>query len=113
MPVAIAGMHRAGTSMVARVLRVCGLDLGGDEHFAPPAPDNTEGYWEDLRFVAWNERILEAFGGAWDVVPDLPDGWTADPRLASIRHEAAAMAEVRDEPWGFKDPRTSVTAPFW
>ena len=36
MPVAIAGMHRAGTSMVARVLRLCGLDLGEDEHFALP-----------------------------------------------------------------------------
>ena len=80
MPVAIAGMHRAGTSMVARALRLCGLDLGAEEHFAPPAPDNTEGCWEDLRFVAWNERILDALGGAWDVVPERPAGWTADPR---------------------------------
>ena len=79
MPVAIAGMHRAGTSMVARVLRICGLDLGADEHFAPAAPDNTEGYWEDLRFVAWNERILETFGGAWDVVPSFAAGWTSRP----------------------------------
>jgi hypothetical protein len=113
MPVAITGMHRAGTSMVARVLRICGLDLGADEHFAPPAPDNTEGYWEDLRFVAWNERILESFGGAWDVVPAFPAGWTADPRLDTIREEAEALARTRSEPWGWKDPRTSLTAPFW
>lgn len=113
MPVAIAGMHRAGTSMVARALRLCGLDLGDEEHFAPPAPDNTEGYWEDLRFVGWNERLLAAFGGAWDVVPDLPAGWEDDPRLAPIRTEAAELAATRGEPWGFKDPRTSVAAPFW
>ena len=113
MPVAIAGMHRAGTSMVARALRMCGLDLGADEHFAPPAPDNTEGYWEDLRFVAWNERILDAFGGAWDAVPTCPRAWAADERLVSMRAEVDAMAAARQEPWGWKDPRTSLTAPFW
>lgn len=113
MPVAIAGMHRAGTSMVARILRLCGLDLGGDEHFAPPAPDNTEGYWEDLRFLAWNERILEAFEGAWDAVPSFPPGWPSDPRLQAVRDEADALAASRQEPWGWKDPRTSLTAPFW
>jgi hypothetical protein len=113
MPVAIAGMHRAGTSMVARVLRVCGVDLGGDEHFAPPAPDNTEGYWEDLRFVGWNDRILDAFGGAWDALPDFPPAWASDPRLDGIRAEVDALAATRSEPWGWKDPRTSLTAPFW
>jgi hypothetical protein len=113
MPVAIAGMHRAGTSMVARVLRACGLDLGADEHFAPPAHDNTEGYWEDLRFVAWNDRILEAFMGSWDAVPAFPPGWTSDPRLSAVRDEAEAMAATRREPWGWKDPRTSLTARFW
>jgi hypothetical protein len=113
MPVAIAGMHRAGTSMVARALRLCGLDVGDEAHFAPPAPDNTEGYWEDLRFVGWNERLLAAFGGAWDVVPERPAGWEDDPRLAPIRTEVADLAATRAEPWGFKDPRTSVAAPFW
>jgi hypothetical protein len=113
MPVAIAGMHRAGTSMVARILRICGLDLGGDEHFAPPAPDNTEGYWEDLRFLGWNDRILDAFEGAWDAVPWFPSGWPSDPRLQAIREEADALAASRAEPWGFKDPRTSLTVPFW
>jgi hypothetical protein len=113
MPVAIAGMHRAGTSMVARVLQICGLDLGGEANFAPPAPDNTEGYWEDLRFVSLNDRILDAFGGAWDAPPALPDGWVRDARLDGIRREAEAIAGGRPEPWGWKDPRTSLTAAFW
>lgn len=113
MPVAIAGMHRAGTSMVARVLNLCGLDLGGEAHYAPPAPDNAEGYWEDLRFVSLNDRILDAFGGAWDAPPALPAGWTHDARLDAIRREAEALVVGRPEPWGFKDPRASLTAAFW
>jgi sulfotransferase family protein len=113
MPICIAGMHRAGTSMVARVLEGCGLDLGGPAHFAPPAPDNRDGYWEDLRFVALNDRILDRLGGAWDHPPALTRGWEALPDLDPERREAEALAGGRAEPWGWKDPRTSLTVPLW
>ena len=113
MPICIAGMHRAGTSMVARLLEGCGLDLGGPAHFAPPAPDNRDGYWEDLRFVAMNDRILDRLGGAWDTPPTPASGWEASPELESERREAEALAGGRAEPWGWKDPRTSLTVPFW
>src|SRR5688500_12617514 len=113
MPIAIAGMHRAGTSMVARVLEGCGLDLGGAVHFAPPAPDNRDGYWEDLRFVAMNDRILERLGGAWDHPPAAPRGWQASPELEAERRDAEELVSGRAEPWGWKDPRTSLTLPFW
>lgn len=113
MPIIIAGMHRAGTSMVARLLEGCGLDLGGPGHFAPPAPDNRDGYWEDLRFVALNDRILDRVGGSWDQPPALPPGWEAAPELEAERREAASLVAGRAEPWGWKDPRTSLTIPFW
>ena len=32
----IIGMHRSGTSMVVRLLNLCGLDLGPPEQFMPP-----------------------------------------------------------------------------
>jgi hypothetical protein len=113
MPICIAGMHRAGTSMVARVLEGCGTDLGGPAHFAPPAPDNRDGYWEDLRFVALNDRILDRFEGAWDHPPVLPADWEGSPRLDAERREAEALVRSRVEPWGWKDPRNSLTLPFW
>jgi len=113
MPICIAGMHRAGTSMVARVLEGCGTDLGGPAHFAPPAPDNRDGYWEDLRFLALNERILDRFGGAWDHPPVLPRGFEASAELEAERREAEALVGTRAEPWGWKDPRNSLTIPFW
>ena len=113
MPICIAGMHRAGTSMVARMLEGCGVDLGGPEHFAPPAPDNRDGYWEDLRFVALNDRILEKFEGAWDHPPVLAPGWEAMAGLEAERRDAEAILRWRTEPWGWKDPRNSLTIPFW
>jgi hypothetical protein len=113
MPICIAGMHRAGTSMVARLLEGCGLDLGGPTRFAPPAPDNRDGYWEDLRFVAMNDRLLDRLGGAWDNPPTMAPGWEASPDLEAERREAEALVGGRAEPWGWKDPRTSLTIPFW
>lgn len=99
--------------MVARILEGCGVDLGGPAHFAPPAPDNRDGYWEDLRFVALNDRILDRLGGAWDRPPSLPPGWESSPALKPERREAEALVGGRTEPWGWKDPRTSLTVPFW
>lgn len=113
MPICIAGMHRAGTSMVARLVEGCGVDLGGPAHFAPPAPDNRDGYWEDLRFVVLNDRILEKFQGAWDHPPVLPPGWEASADLEAERREAGEIVRGRSEPWGWKDPRNSLTIPFW
>jgi hypothetical protein len=113
MPICIAGMHRAGTSMVARLLEGCGVDLGGAANFAPPAPDNRDGYWEDLRFLALNERILDRFQGAWDHPPALPKGWEGSSRVEPERRDAGALVQTRSEPWGWKDPRNSLTIPFW
>lgn len=47
MPVCIAGFHRAGTSMVARLLARSGVYLGPEEDLLAPAPDNPEGFWEN------------------------------------------------------------------
>lgn len=115
MPVCIAGMHRSGTSMIARMLNICGLYLGSEEELYPAQPDNPEGFWEHVRFQSINNRLLESLGGAWDRVPELPEGWEQDPRFERLRREAIELvAEFEGrEPWGWKDPRSSITLAFW
>ena len=46
MPACIAGMHRSGTSMVARALAACGLELGSESELIGPTADNEWGHWE-------------------------------------------------------------------
>ena len=38
--VCIAGMHRTGTSMVARMLNLCGVYLGKEKDLIPSEKDN-------------------------------------------------------------------------
>ena len=65
----ITGAHRSGTSMVARLLHTCGLDLGPKADLMPPAFDNPDGFWEKLNFVAMNDELLNELSGAWDLPP--------------------------------------------
>src|ERR1700687_3100040 len=55
MPVAIAGVHRSGTSLIARALSSCGLYLGDENELMPPGAGNDEGFWENVKFVEIND----------------------------------------------------------
>jgi len=73
MPICIAGMHRSGTSMVARLLRDCGLYLGPEEELGFDVR-NGEPHWENVRFVELNDEILNRLGGSWHNPPKFRAG---------------------------------------
>ena len=93
----------------------CTCSATGAEELIDAAEDNPEGFWENKAIVACNDELLEAAGGAWDNPPDLPPQAVDDPRVAHIdeprRPRSPALRE--HEPWGFKDPRTCLTAAYW
>jgi hypothetical protein len=110
----ISGMHRSGTSMVARLLLACGMSLGPEEELNKPAHDNPAGYCENRSFVRLNEEIVAQFGGRWDEPPPLPDGWEFTPAANSFLARAQELVGQSRRPlWGWKDPRNSLTLPFW
>ena len=114
-PVCIAGMHRSGTSTVAQLLSKCGLYLGSKDDLVAAGPANPDGYWENKRFLAINRRILEVYRSGWDLPPSLEDGWQNGEAMRPLRLEAEHLLgdfEGR-EPWGWKDPRSCLTLPFW
>jgi hypothetical protein len=115
LPVCIAGMHRSGTSLVSRLLYHCGLYLGPEAELLPPRPGNEEGYWENRRFVELNQTILFRLGYGWDLPPDPATGWENRPEIVELRGEAQQLVAqfANRDPWGWKDPRNSLTLPFW
>ncbi len=114
--VCVLGMHRSGTSVLARVLNLLGVDLGPSHCLMSPDPNNPGGYWEHQGLVDINDAILRRFGGSWDRPPVFPFGWERSEGLADLR--ASARELLRDTfadaaLWGWKDPRTCLTLPFW
>ncbi|HEY2475861.1 MAG TPA: hypothetical protein VGI19_13820, partial [Candidatus Cybelea sp.] len=54
--VLVLGMHRSGTSAIARGVAALSVYLGCD--FLDAQPENPTGYWEDRNLVAIDDRVL-------------------------------------------------------
>ena len=114
--VCVLGMHRSGTSLLARLLNFAGVELGAASSLARAADDNPRGFWEHEGLREINDALLHAFGGSWMHPPELPEDWTRDPRVTELRARAQALV-AREfggrSLWGFKDPRTTLLTDFW
>ena len=100
--------------MLTRLLHGCGLYLGPKDALMPPQADNPDGFWEHLGFVGLNDELLDALGGAWDLPPKTNEK-LSEERLDPLRMKARLLIEGFDSAqiWGWKDPRNSLTLPFW
>ena len=122
-PVIFIGMHRSGTSMLGRLLEELGMFFGTRKD------ENNEA----LFFQELNDWLLTQCGGRWDNPGPFKDffwhsdeavRWTetylgnmlASPRaiqfLGARRLLSGGIANL-DEPWGWKDPRTTFTLGMW
>ncbi|MFC1481105.1 sulfotransferase [Candidatus Neomarinimicrobiota bacterium] len=116
MPVLITGMHRSGTSMIARVLNLAGLDLGPEEELLPPGEGNPHGFWENQQLDQITEDVLLQLSGGWDILlPKLEQDWHKSNAIALSYDQAhLAISQLAGtQPWGWKDPRASILIPFW
>ena len=112
--VCVLGMHRAGTSVLARALAAIGVELG--DNLLGPLEDNPKGFFEDRDVFSLNEQLLSDIGHKWSSI-----GLIGVEDLASHKHGDAFDRAVhilknnnsRYPLWGFKDPRTARLLPFW
>jgi hypothetical protein len=110
----ILGMHRSGTSALARCCNLLGVDLGSD--FIPTQPDNQSGFWEDARVKDADDLALAAQGLLWDDVRPLPERWQEARGIVEARDRLLATLETLARPgrlFGVKDPRISRLLPLW
>jgi hypothetical protein len=113
--VCILGMHRSGTSALARLLNLLGLDLGR-RLLADAGADNEKGYWEQRDILACHHEMLAALNSYFDDFLPLPPGWEDRPQVAPYRARLCRVLrkEFSGKPlWGFKDPRTCRLLPLW
>lgn len=110
-PYIIIGMHRSGTSFLAKVLESAGIFMG-------VVKDHN---YEAMHFLSLNQQMIWAAGGDWHrPVKPGPEHWRS-PAPRSLYYEhfkvqgrlAQAALLWRRPDWGWKDPRNSFTLDCW
>jgi hypothetical protein len=108
-------MHRSGTSALARVVNLLGVDLNPTLMMSRPN-DNETGFWESEEVMRLHDDLLSAFGASWDDTVQLPDGWWLRHEAVPIRERLLALVR-RDfshtRLWAIKDPRLCRLLPLW
>jgi hypothetical protein len=110
----VLGMHRSGTSALARSARVLGADLG--DKLIGSREDNPKGFWEDSDLDRLHLEMLAALGVAWtrltplsiadiENLENLGFGAKADDLLRAKTRGGALRA--------FKYPPMAKFFPFW
>ncbi len=105
----IAGFHRSGTSLTARLLHRAGLFLG--DELLGAHPSNPYGHFEDLEVLNLHKDILaENSQDMFVEAPFVPVlGGSSWQRLESVAKKRNAGHAL----WGFKDPRASLFITVW
>ncbi len=110
----VLGPHRSGTSALSGVLSHLGGDL--PKTLMPAGEGNAEGYFESVRVMAFNDRLLNALGSDWKDLSPLDPGSTTAQVFEGLMSEAV---QVLQEEFSaarlplLKDPRICRFVGFW
>jgi len=107
----ITGMHRSGTSLVAKILFEAGADFGSPESFYPKDKWNTEGYFEQPDIHRINMPLIHGRLGKYAYFK-LPSTATILRRAERLSTKIAeAIRTYRKKT--VKETRFCLTLPAW
>jgi len=109
----ILGVHRSGTSALAGVLNILGLELGSD--LMPATEMNPKGYFENMLVYKMNEKILNENNSSWSSCHFNVDNIPKEKRK-SYKEEIKKIIDDEfryAEKFAIKDPRVCLLFPIW
>jgi len=112
--VVVLGMHRSGTSALARLFSLLGCAL--PSHLLGANDTQVHGHWESDAIRAFNDEVLAAAGRGWNDWLAIDAGWYASPIGADFiaRGVTLVEAEFSAAPMiVLKDPRICRLWPLW
>lgn len=110
----VIGMHRSGTSVVARLANLLGMNIS--RSLISSDSNNEQGYWEPIEIVNLNEKILSSLKSSWFDPSPLPIErlLTCAEGQLGVRATEILLKELSGgNKWVFKDPRFCRLFPFW
>ncbi len=110
----VLGMHRSGTSALARTFNLAGCDL--PKTLMKGGNGNEPGHWESQAIADFNDELLAAAGSHWDDWLAIEATWYQSQRAAGLAARARSL--IAEEADGsrclvLKDPRICRILPFW
>lgn len=114
-PIIIIGMHRSGTSMLSDLLKKLGLFTG----------NKLGSHAEADFFLKLNDWLLNQTGSSWDNPYNLEKIYSKENEdefnsfVQFLKSVVSSPLYFKykglnsNEVWGFKDPVSSLTLPFW
>lgn len=112
--IVVAGMHRSGTSALARLLIAHGCDA--PKTLLPANEYNAKGYWESQEITDFNDEILTSAGLSWHSWDQFGVHWYASPVADRFRDRAQTILASEfghSALFVLKDPRICRLMPFW
>lgn len=112
--IVVVGMHRSGTSALARVLSLLGAAL--PRNLNPAGLGNEIGHWEPEAAVRLNDQILDLADSPVNDVQGPAGEWLQRPEaLAFVDRLADLIADEygNDPLFVLKDPRIALLFPLW
>ncbi|MBQ7617417.1 MAG: glycosyl transferase family 1 [Desulfovibrio sp.] len=109
----VLGMHRSGTSVVTRALKVFGIELG---HGHLARADNPKGFFEYPPLVLLDEAIFKALKLDWFSVKPCQSKALYELVRGPLGEKGLYLLESclsQDQIFALKDPRLCRLLPFW
>jgi GT2 family glycosyltransferase len=115
MQLLVLGMHRSGTSMVARLLNMMGAYFAAEGISTGANQENPKGFWERRDVRTLNDMLLHSAGADWHRVSNFTLEKIPAAALAQFKMEAGKIILDMDahRPWFLKEPRFCLLAPLW
>lgn len=115
MQLIVLGMHRSGTSVMARLLNLMGAYFGPEGMSTGANQENPKGFWERRDVRALNDAVLHGVGCDWDRVLDLDVHNLPQEIVSEFDAKASKLLLEMDahRPWLLKEPRLCLLIELW
>ena len=115
MQMIVLGMHRSGTSVLARVLNLMGGYFGPEGVSTGSNQENPKGFWERRDVRALNDWVLHSVGADWNRLARFDVDNLPESIVSEFSQRAARLVLELDahRPWFLKEPRLCILLPLW